>query len=77
MSGEAGASYCVVLFYSVSGALMAEKILKKAEVSYKVIPVPRHISSDCGVCVRILSEDRQRVEELITGSVEYESICPL
>ena len=54
--------YGVLLFDSTQGALKAEKVLKKAGYLIKMIPVPRQISSDCGVCVRFLWKDRGGVE---------------
>jgi hypothetical protein len=45
--------YTVILVPSTSHALRAEKILRAAGIDCKLIPVPRHLSSDCGVCVRI------------------------
>lgn len=57
--------YNVVLLHSVSGALRAEKLLKAENVSIKIIPVPRHLSSDCGVCVRFERQDQQKIEEIL------------
>ena len=57
--------YGVVLFHSVQGALGAEKVLAAAGISYKLIAVPRHISSDCGFCVRFAWADREKVEKLL------------
>ncbi len=45
--------YTVFLFPSVSHALKAEKVLKERGIAHKLIPVPRQISSDCGVCLRV------------------------
>ncbi|MFQ6100166.1 MAG: DUF3343 domain-containing protein [Anaerolineae bacterium] len=53
------ALYSVVLFHSTSHALRAEKVLQKAGIPCKLIPVPRHISSDCGVCLRIEQADEK------------------
>ena len=58
--------YSVVLFHSISGALRAEKLLKAESVSIKLIPVPRNLSSDCGICVRFASEDEAKVKEILT-----------
>lgn len=77
MTSDQDTSYAVVLFHSVSGALLAEKILKKRGIIYKTIPVPRHLSSDCGVCVRFFSDDEPRVREVLAGKVEIQSVCPL
>jgi hypothetical protein len=62
--------FVVLLFNSVSHAMMAEKILKKEGVPHKLIPVPRHISSDCGVCLRIESEHEEKVRSLLSPKVE-------
>jgi hypothetical protein len=64
-SSEPQAAFGVVLFHSVQGALAAEKLLLAAGVAYKLITVPRHLSSACGFCVRIAWSDRERVEELL------------
>ncbi|MGQ9516378.1 MAG: DUF3343 domain-containing protein [Anaerolineae bacterium] len=57
--------YGVVLFDSTQRAIQAERVLKAAGLPVKLIPVPRQISSDCGVCLRFLWEDHQRVEEVL------------
>jgi hypothetical protein len=67
----------VVLFLSVQHALRAEKLLKAAEISCKLIPVPRHLSSDCGVCLRFDPSLRSQVEMVLTGRVEIGAIHPL
>jgi hypothetical protein len=71
------ASYGVVLFPSINGALLAEKLLKKQGIAYKLIPVPRHLSSDCGVCIRFLTENEFQIKKALTGKVEIQSICAL
>ncbi len=67
-------TYEVVLFASVSHALRAEKILKEAGIPFKLIPVPRHISSDCGVCLRFSPAYRKEIEEALTGKVDVSEI---
>ena len=70
-------TYDVILFASVSYALRAEKILKDAGISFKLIPVPRHISSDCGVCIRFSPAYKKQIEEALAGKVEVSEIRPL
>ena len=45
-------SYGVVLFYSTSAAIRAEKLTLEAGLKVKLIPVPRQLSSDCGISLR-------------------------
>jgi hypothetical protein len=69
--------YYVILFNSVSYALKSEKILKKENIPFKLIPVPKSISSDCGVCIRFLPENRDSLVSALEGIVEYNEIRPL
>ncbi|HOK07313.1 MAG TPA: DUF3343 domain-containing protein [Syntrophales bacterium] len=69
--------HVVFLFPSVSHALKAEKILKEAGVTHKLIPVPRHISSDCGVCLRVEAPLRDEVVARLRGRVTWEGEAPL
>jgi hypothetical protein len=67
--------YTVVLVYSTSYALRAEKVLAEAGIACKLIPVPRHLSSDCGVCVQIERADQEAVlQALEAAQVEIEGI---
>jgi len=67
----------VVLFPSVHHALRAERLLKEAGLPCKLIPIPRNLSSDCGVCLRFDSPLRPRVEEALRDRVDMEKILPL
>lgn len=58
-------AYAVILVYSTSNALQIEKLLLKHNQDCKLIPVPRHLSSDCGVCVRILHEKMEEIQSLL------------
>ena len=70
--------YSFVLFSSTSGAIRAEKLTKEAGLKVKLIPVPRHLSSDCGVCMRFESADADGVRSILdTARVEFEEICAL
>ncbi len=57
--------YAVILVKSASHALKAEDHLKKGGISCKLIPVPRHLSSDCGTCLRILGSDRDEALRIL------------
>ncbi|MCY3023168.1 MAG: DUF3343 domain-containing protein [Planctomycetota bacterium] len=42
----------VVLFHTTSAAMRAEKTLLRAGLTVKLVPTPRHLSSDCGIALR-------------------------
>lgn len=70
-------AFLVILFKSVHYAIRAEKLIKEAEIPCKLIPVPRHISSDCGVCLRVDIGFRSGLEAVLAGKVEISEIRDL
>jgi hypothetical protein len=67
-------AFAVVLLESVSHALRAEKIFKAAGIPCKLIPVPRRLSSDCGVCLRFGQSDKERVAAVLPGKLDFYEI---
>lgn len=44
---------CIITFESIHQVMKAEKILLDNDMEMKLIPTPRHISSDCGMVVEV------------------------
>ena len=63
-----GNQYTVILVHSTSHAIRAEKVLAEAGISCKLIPVPRQLSSDCGVCVRVEQSHRETATEVLEAA---------
>ncbi len=69
--------YMVILVPSTSHALRAERVLHMAGIANKLIPVPRSLSSDCGVCLRISREDAEATRQALEkANVQIEDIKP-
>lgn len=67
--------YNYMTFKSVSYAMKVETALKKHNVEFKIIPVPRSISSSCGLCVRFLKKDLELLKTIISeNNLVYENI---
>jgi hypothetical protein len=66
--------YLIALFNSVSRVMHAERILRECGVPYKIVPVPKHISSDCGVCIRFSPEYRERIVQSLAGKIDVGQI---
>ncbi len=59
-------NFIVILFDSTNHAIRAEDLVQAAGFKLaRVIPTPRDISSDCGVVLRVLAEDKEGVLELL------------
>ncbi len=72
---RAEAGHAVLLLSGTSHALRAEKVLQRTGIPCKLIPVPRHLSSDCGVCLRVARIDGEAAcEALAAAGVEVTAI---
>jgi len=60
--------FAVILVHSTSHAIQAERVLGRAGLAVKLIPTPRHLSSDCGSAVRIAAGDRAAVEQSLRAA---------
>jgi hypothetical protein len=48
----------VAIFQSIHRVMKVEKVLKGEGVEFLLIPVPRQLSSDCGLAIRYAERDR-------------------
>jgi len=55
----------VAVFHSVHRVMEAEKVLKLGGADILLIPVPRQLSSDCGLAIRIPVAEQGRVDALL------------
>jgi hypothetical protein len=70
--------YAVILVYATSHALKAEKLLAEIGIRGKLIPVPRHLSSDCGMCLCIDRSAMEIARELLRNAgLELQVIAAL
>ncbi len=56
---------CVFLLPSIHQVMRSEKLLKEAGIRVDLIPVPREISSDCGVAVEISLSSEGRATQIL------------
>ncbi len=55
----------VAIFHSIHRVMKAEKVLKKERADILLIPVPRQLTSDCGLAIRYPEQERSRVAEVL------------
>lgn len=58
----------VLIFRGTHQVLSAEKALKASRVPMRLIPVPRRLTSDCGLAIRIPLEARVRARESLRSA---------
>jgi len=60
----------LIIFNSVHKVMSAEKYLKSCGVNAKVMPVPRQLSSDCGLAL-VFPLDELEVTRTVLAEPEY------
>ena len=64
---------CYITFPTTYNAIRGEKILKDTPYSYRMVPVPRTISSSCGTALKCYCSELEEIRDLlIQSNVEYE-----
>jgi hypothetical protein len=58
--------YSIFVFESTYHTMKAERTLKGAKIACKVVTKPRHISSECGLAVRVLTGDQGPAETALS-----------
>ena len=53
----------IITFFSVTEAMRTEKICRQSGLPGRLVPVPREISSSCGIAWRAAPEDRALLED--------------
>jgi hypothetical protein len=65
----------IMTFHGTYYVLKAEKLLQKEGIAVEAIAAPRHISSDCGICIRFNLSDEERVRRIIvTANIEINGV---
>ena len=58
----------VAIFHSIHRVLKAEKILKQEQQDFLLIPVPRQLTSDCGLALRFSPEVKDALLSILGES---------
>lgn len=57
-------TFCVVTFEITQHALIFEKYLKNNKLNVKLMPVPRQLSSSCGIAAYINCKEKDTISAL-------------
>lgn len=58
----------ILVFQSTYLTYKAERVLKNAGITCRLVTKPRHISSDCGLAIRLEAEDSAQASALLAES---------
>ncbi len=58
----------ILIFRGTHQVMAAEMYLKKGGVPMRLIPVPRSLTSDCGLAIRIRPAEHGRAREILAAA---------
>ncbi|MBN1128006.1 MAG: DUF3343 domain-containing protein [Chitinispirillaceae bacterium] len=58
----------IVTFFGTYQVLKAERLICSAGIKVETIAAPRHISTDCGICIRFSRSDEERIHALLAAA---------
>ena len=65
----------IVSFNSPHHAIRLDKTLQEAGIRSTTLPTPREITASCGISIRFLYEDIEKVKNILTeNNIEYKGI---
>ena len=56
---------CLATFKTTSAALMFERACRSSGISARIAPVPRSLSSSCGLACEFPCEMKDKIEEIV------------
>jgi hypothetical protein len=76
-SAESASGQGVVIFATASGAYASDKALRTAGLGATVIPVPRSLSTDCCLGLRIEWAQREQVKDVLRAAgIAFAAVFP-
>ena len=65
----------IVSFNSTHHTIRLDKLLGESSVRATTLPTPREITASCGISIRFLYEDIEKVKNILTeNNIEYKGI---
>lgn len=65
----------IVSFNSTHHAIRTDKLFEEKGIKSTTLPTPREITASCGISIRFLYEDIEKVREIIEeNNIEYKGI---
>lgn len=71
-------THSLIMVVIAAKALKGEAVLKRASIESALVPIPRSVSPECGVCLKVGFADRERaVAALVAAGVQPSTIHDL
>lgn len=58
----------ILIFKNTRAVIQSERTLREARISFQVIPTPRHISSECGMCLTVDKKEVEKAKDVLNAN---------
>lgn len=63
----------ILTFKTTRQVIKADALLQHHQIISKIIPVPEHISSECGMCIETNAENTLHIQNLLNNNhIDYQ-----
>jgi hypothetical protein len=66
----------IVLFQSTHDVIKGEQLCLRKAIACQAVPVPREVSSDCGIALEIGRKDKNRVKKILSENAISSRFAP-
>lgn len=64
----------ILTFKTARQVIKADALLQHHQIISRIIPVPEHISSECGMCIETDAENNQLIQNLLKNNhIDYQT----
>ena len=64
----------ILTFKTARQVIKADALLQHHQIISRIIPVPEHISSECGMCIETNAENTQHIQNILNNNhIDYQT----
>ena len=67
----------IIVFRSIHDVIKSERLFKNKGFDYQIIPVPSHLSSECGMCIEVNENSIEEMKLELEKNSIFHNIYPI
>jgi hypothetical protein len=67
----------IIVFRSIHDVIKSEKLIKHKGFDYQIVPIPSHLSSECGMCIEVNENTIEETKIELKKNSIFHNIYPI
>lgn len=67
----------IIVYRSIHDVIKSERLIKVKGLDYQIVPVPSHISSECGMCIEVNENSIDEMKLELDKNSIFHNIYPI